>query len=112
MTEQAWASAWEPVFFRQSGPNRTSNVIKLLAAMSSTTHDGINGKRIDLVLQRKSRMDFAEAENVDPLLEQARVLVSLWQCLEVSRAPWLVEVGLMGRSSRATETSILILGYT
>jgi hypothetical protein len=92
VTEQAWVSSWEPVFFNRPRPGQTGRTIKLLAAMGSATQDGQSGKKIDAMLQKIARMDFAEAENVEPLSEQAQILTHLWEYLELARAPWLVKV--------------------
>ncbi|KAG8733555.1 hypothetical protein FRC11_005224 [Ceratobasidium sp. 423] len=90
-TGLAWRVAWEPVLLRQP-PNRTENIVKLLANMRIAAQGGIKLDTIDAILRRKALVDDVKSEDFDPATEQARVLLSLWSYLDVVTAPWLEEV--------------------
>ncbi|CAE6527519.1 unnamed protein product [Rhizoctonia solani] len=90
-TGLAWRVAWEPVLLRQP-PNRTRNIVKLLAKMRIVAHEGINLSMIDTILRKKALVEDLKSEDFDPATEQARVLISLWSHLDAVAAPWLKEV--------------------
>ncbi|CUA69442.1 E3 ubiquitin-protein ligase listerin [Rhizoctonia solani] len=101
ITRLAWRMAWEPVLVRQP-PNRTQNVIQVLAKLRTTALGVINPEIIDTILRRKALVDDNMAEGIDRVAEQAQVLISLWSYLNETTASWLVET-----TGQAINTEVL-----
>lgn len=89
--KSAWRIAWEPVLLSQP-PDRTGDVIELLAGMRTGARSGVNADIIDTILRRILLPNGNKAENLDLAAEQAKALITLWTYLDTSTVPWILEV--------------------
>ncbi|KAH7332749.1 hypothetical protein B0J17DRAFT_677411 [Rhizoctonia solani] len=101
----AWRISWEPVLFSQP-PDRTENVLKLLAGMRAATFEGINADIIDTILRRKVLVDDNKAETFDLAAEQAQVLNIVWSYLDIATVPWIVEITSQALNAEVIESLV------
>lgn len=69
------------------------NSIEFLASMlRSIAGTEISERRIQAILEEKAQLDSGGVDDLEALHQQALILSNLWEHLDTSSAPWLLEV--------------------